>query len=60
MRVLGSAVAVLALFALGFVIYDVLDFAIGGWVLLGALVGYFALRLFGWLPGGDIGGDVDL
>lgn len=56
-RAVFSAGGLLAFLAIGFFVYDILDLALGAWILFGAVIGFVALRLVGWLPGIDA--DID-
>ena len=55
MRSVAVAAAVLALLAAVLVIEAVFDSALAAWVALGLVGAYVVLRLFGWLPGADLG-----
>lgn len=58
MRIPLAGLLVLLLL-LGFVLYDVFDFAVGAWAIFLAILGLALGRLTGWSPGTDIDPDGD-
>jgi hypothetical protein len=52
-------VGIFALLLGGFIVYDILDLAVGAWMIFGGVLLGAVSRLIGWIPGADLDFDGD-